>query len=173
MADKFYSWDEYIRLNEKLVATVAKSGWEFDSILCLSRGGMRPGDFFSRVYDMPLAILSTSSYREAKGTVQSELDIAETITGVSRLEGRVLLVDDMVDSGKTIKEVIEVLKQRYPEITEIRVAVLWYKSHSVLKPDWYVEFLPDNPWIHQPFEMYDAMGKDKIIELVEGAEKTE
>ena len=73
MADKFYSWDDYIRLNEKLVATVAKSGWEFDNILCLSRGGMRPGDFFSRVYDMPLAILSTSSSREAKGTVQSTL----------------------------------------------------------------------------------------------------
>ncbi len=171
MADKFYSWDEYIRLNEKLVATVAKSGWEFDSILCLSRGGMRPGDFFSRVYDMPLAILSTSSYREAKGTVQSDLDIAECVTGVSRLEGRVLLVDDMVDSGKTIKEVVQVLKQRYPEITEIRVAVLWYKSHSVLKPDWYVEFLPDNPWIHQPFECYDGMGKEKIIELVDEREK--
>lgn len=171
MADKFYSWDDYIRLNEKLVATVAKSGWEFDNILCLSRGGMRPGDFFSRVYDMPLAILSTSSYREAKGTVQSTLDIAECVTGVSRLEGRVLLVDDMVDSGKTIKEVIEVLKQRYPEITEIRVAVLWYKSHSVSKPDWYVEYLPDNPWIHQPFESYDGMGKEAIIKLVDSYEE--
>lgn len=171
MADKFYSWDDYIRLNEKLVATVAKSGWEFDNILCLSRGGMRPGDFFSRVYDMPLAILSTSFYREAKGTVQSTLDIAECVTGVSRLEGRVLLVDDMVDSGKTIKEVIEVLKQRYPEITEIRVAVLWYKSHSVLKPDWYVEYLPDNPWIHQPFESYDGMGKEAIIKLVDSYEE--
>ena len=171
MADKFYSWDDYIRLNEKLVATVAKSGWEFDNILCLSRGGMRPGDFFSRVYDMPLAILSTSSYREAKGTVQSTLDIAECVTGVSRLEGRVLLVDDMVDSGKTIKEVIEVLKQRYPEITEIRVAVLWYKSHSVLKPDWYVEYLPDNPWIHQPFESYDGMGNEAIIKLVDSYEE--
>lgn len=171
MADKFYSWDDYIRFNEKLVATVAKSGWEFDNILCLSRGGMRPGDFFSRVYDMPLAILSTSSYREAKGTVQSTLDIAECVTGVSRLEGRVLLVDDMVDSGKTIKEVIEVLKQRYPEITEIRVAVLWYKSHSVLKPDWYVEYLPDNPWIHQPFESYDGMGKEAIIKLVDSYEE--
>lgn len=171
MADKFYSWDDYIRLNEKLVATVAKSGWEFDNILCLSRGGMRPGDFFSRVYDMPLAILSTSSYREAKGTAQSTLDIAECVTGVSRLEGRVLLVDDMVDSGKTIKEVIEVLKQRYPEITEIRVAVLWYKSHSVLKPDWYVEYLPDNPWIHQPFESYDGMGKEAIIKLVDSYEE--
>ena len=59
MADRYYSWDAYIDLNERLVAKVAESDWQFDSILCLSRGGMRPGDFFSRVYDMPLAILAT------------------------------------------------------------------------------------------------------------------
>ena len=106
MADRYYSWDAYIDLNERLVAKVAESGWQFDSILCLSRGGMRPGDFFSRVYDMPLAILATSSYREKAGTVQSDLDIAECITGVSELSGKVLLVDDMVDSGKTIREVV-------------------------------------------------------------------
>ena len=43
MSDISYTWEEYIDLNEKLVAMVAKSGWQFDSILCLSRGGMRPG----------------------------------------------------------------------------------------------------------------------------------
>ncbi len=170
MSDIAYTWDEYIDLNERLVCNVAESGWAFDSLLCLSRGGMRPGDFFSRVYDMPLAILATSSYREAKGTVQSDLDIADCITGVSELKGRVLLVDDMVDSGKTIKEVVAHLKNRYPEITEIRVAVLWYKAHSVLKPDWYVEYLEDNPWIHQPFECYDALGPEALIARVKAKE---
>ena len=77
-----------------------------------------------------------------------------------------LLVDDMVDSGKTIREVVRHLKERYPAITEIRVAVLWYKAHSVLVPDWYVEYLEDNPWIHQPFECYDALGPAKLIERV-------
>ncbi len=168
MSDIAYTWDEYIDLNEKLVALVAESGWPFESLLCLSRGGMRPGDFFSRVYDMPLAILATSSYREERGTVQSELDISECITGMRELRGRVLLVDDMVDSGKTIREVIAHLKRRFPKITEIRVAVLWYKAHSVLRPDWYVEYLPDNPWIHQPFECYDALGAEKLLERVRG-----
>ena len=147
MADRHYSWDAYIDLNERLVAKVAESGWQFDSILWL-------------------AILATSSYREKAGTVQSDLDIAECITGVSELSGKVLLVDDMVDSGKTIREVVRHLKERYPAITEIRVAVLWYKAHSVLVPDWYVEYLEDNPWIHQPFECYDALGPEKLIERV-------
>ena len=99
MSDITYSWNEYIRLNEELVYKVAKSGWQFDCLICLSRGGMRPGDFFSRIYGKPLAVLATSSYREAKGTVQSNLDIAECMTGLAELKGKVLLVDDMVDSG--------------------------------------------------------------------------
>lgn len=165
-----YNWDEYIALNEKLVANVAKSGWQFDTLLCLSRGGMRPGDFFSRVYDKPLAILATSSYREAKGTVQAELNIAKYITGCEELTGRVLLVDDMVDSGVTIRDVIKHLKAAHPKITEIRVAVLWWKGHSVIKPDWYVEYFEDCPWISQPFETYDGLGTDGIIKRVETRE---
>ena len=89
------NWQQYIDLCERLVARVAESGWEFDSLLCLARGGMRPGDFFSRIYSKPLAIMTTSSYREAAGTVQGDLDIAKYITGVSDLKGKLLLVDDL------------------------------------------------------------------------------
>ena len=41
---------------------------------------MRPGDILSRVFDKPLAIMSTSSYRSDAGTVQGKLDIARYIT---------------------------------------------------------------------------------------------
>ena len=167
MSDITYSWNEYIRLNEELVYKVAKSGWQFDCLICLSRGGMRPGDFFSRIYGKPLAVFATSSYREAKGTVQSNLDIADCMTGLAELKGKVLLVDDMVDSGKTIQEVVAHLKKRYPAITEIRVAVLWWKAHSVLKPDWHCVYFEDSPWIHQPFECYDDLGAEAFIEAIE------
>ena len=151
MSDITYSWNEYIRLNEELVYKVAKSGWQFDCLICLSRGGMRPGDFFSRIYGKPLAVLATSSYREAKGTVQSNLDIAECMTGLAELKGKVLAH----------------LKKRYPAITEIRVAVLWWKAHSVLKPDWHCVYFEDSPWIHQPFECYDDLGAEAFIEAIE------
>jgi hypothetical protein len=38
-----------------------------------------------------------------------------------------------------------------------KTAVLWWKACSVFKPDFYVEYLADNPWIHQPFEVYDNL----------------
>ena len=72
----YVSWDEYHMLIERLALKVSSSGWAFDQILCLARGGMRPGDVLSRVFDKPLGIMSTSSYRAEAGTIQGRLDIA-------------------------------------------------------------------------------------------------
>lgn len=169
MKDLYVTWDEYHRLIERLGLAIHESGWQFDSLLCLARGGLRVGDILSRVYDMPLAILAASSYREAAGRSQGALDIGEYITMTQgELRGGLLLVDDLVDSGVTLSRVVEHLRQRYPAITEVRTAVLWYKACSAFKPDYYVEYLPTNPWIHQPFEVYDAMGPQKLAARVRG-----
>jgi hypoxanthine phosphoribosyltransferase len=156
--DLWVSWDEYHRAIEKLALQVHESGWKFDQVLCLARGGLRPGDIFSRIFDVPLAILSTSSYREDAGTVRGDLDIARYITMTKgALAGKVLLVDDLVDSGVTLEKVQHHLKENFPEVTEIKSAVIWCKGCSSIKPDFYLEHLPTNPWIHQPFEEYDGL----------------
>ncbi|HLU15543.1 MAG TPA: phosphoribosyltransferase [Burkholderiaceae bacterium] len=156
--DLWISWDDYHRLIEQLALQIHESGWKFDKILCLARGGMRVGDVISRIFDVPLGILATSSYREAAGTLQGQLDIAQYIT-ITRgsLDGAVLLIDDMVDTGLTFNRVFEHLLREFPAITELRSAVLWWKGHSQAVPDYYVEKLPTNPWIHQPFEDYDSL----------------
>jgi hypoxanthine phosphoribosyltransferase len=73
------------------------------------------------------------------------------------LSGNVLLVDDLVDSGVTLARVQQHLKERYPAVTSVRSAVLWYKACSKVKPDYHAQYLPTNPWIHQPFEAWDAV----------------
>jgi hypoxanthine phosphoribosyltransferase len=160
----YVSYDEYHNLIEKLAIKIHKSGWDFDTILCLARGGMRPGDILSRVFDKPLAIMSTSSYRADAGTVQGHLDIAKYITTPKgEIAGRVLLVDDLADSGLTLHSVMTSLKSNYKPITELRSAVIWTKAMSSFAPDYCVEFLPTNPWIHQPFESYDSMRPVQLL----------
>jgi hypoxanthine phosphoribosyltransferase len=160
----YVSYDEYHNLIEKLAIKVFQSGWEFDTILCLARGGMRPGDILSRVFDKPLAIMSTSSYRSDAGTVQGNLDIAHYITTPKgEIAGKVLLVDDLADTGHTLNAVIHQLKNNYKPITELRSAVIWSKAVSTFVPDYCVDFLPTNPWIHQPFEGYDSMSPEQLI----------
>ncbi len=158
----YVSWDEYHLLTERLALKVHASGWEFDQILCLARGGMRPGDVLSRVFDKPLAIMSTSSYRAEAGTIQGRLDMAKYITmPKGDLSGRVLLVDDLADTGVTLQAVVERLRGM-PAIRELRAAVLWVKGVSTYTPDYYCEKLPTSPWIHQPFEEYDNLRPDGL-----------
>lgn len=152
------SWDDYHRAIEALAIKVHASGWQFDQVLCLARGGLRPGDVFSRLFKVPLAILSTSSYREAAGTMQGELDIGSHITSTAGpLSGNILLLDDLVDSGVTLQKVQAHLALHFPLVTAVKSAVIWYKACSVMEPDFYLEYLTDSPWIHQPFEAYDAL----------------
>ena len=161
----YVSYDEYHNLIEKLAIKIHQSGWEFDTILCLARGGMRPGDILSRIFDKPLAIMSTSSYRADAGTRQGTLDIARFITTPKgEIAGKVLLVDDLADTGHTLHAVIELLKTSYAPISELRSAVLWTKGVSTFAPDYSVEYLPTNPWIHQPFEGYDSMRPAQLLE---------
>ncbi|MBN9461906.1 MAG: phosphoribosyltransferase [Burkholderiales bacterium] len=158
MNDLHVSWDEYHRLIERLALQVWESGWSFDAVVCLARGGLRIGDVFSRLFDKPLGVLFTSSYRADAGTRRDALLIGEHLASARPLPGpRWLLVDDLVDSGETLLHVLPALRERHARLHEIRSAVLWRKGASVATPDYFVEHLPANPWIHQPFEEYDHM----------------
>lgn len=157
------TWDEYNRLVERLALTVYESGYRFNQIICIARGGLRVGDVLSRIYEQPLAILSTHSYTSEGGTIRGDLVIAEHMTMTSpKLGQRVLLVDDMVDSGHTLEKVVATLPVRFPQITSMKTAVLWWKACSVFRPDFHVDYLPDNPWIHQPFEIYDTLRPEAL-----------
>ncbi len=170
MSDLHVTWDQYNTLVERLALIVHDSGYDFNQIICIARGGLRVGDVLSRIYERPLAILSTHSYSAEGGTVRGELVIAEHMTMTSpRLGERVLLVDDMVDSGKTLELVYRTLPQRFRNIAECRTAVLWWKACSTFKPDFHVEYLPDNPWIHQPFEVYDTLRPSELKARLERA----
>jgi hypoxanthine phosphoribosyltransferase len=158
MSDLFVTWSDYHETIEKLAAHIYRSDWEFNQIVCLAKGGLRVGDILARIYDVPLAILSTSSYRSGNRS-RSTLVFSRDLTMTTpNLGSHVLLVDDLVDSGITLQKTIPWLDRHYGfYIEEVRTAVLWYKACSVIKPDYYVDYLPDNPWIHQPFEKYEEM----------------
>ncbi|MDR2990846.1 MAG: phosphoribosyltransferase domain-containing protein, partial [Burkholderiaceae bacterium] len=84
-------------------------------------------------------------------------------TPQGQIAGRVLLVDDLADTGVTLQAVVERLRSSYPPITELRSAVIWSKGCSAFKADYAVEDLPTDPWIHQPFENYDTMTPEKLL----------
>ncbi|MFM2060599.1 MAG: hypothetical protein RLZZ507_269 [Cyanobacteriota bacterium] len=166
MSDLYISWSDYHHKIEKLAVKIYQSDWEFNQIVCLARGGLRVGDILSRIYNQPLAILATSSYSGAGKQERGGLIVSPHLTMTTdRLGSRILLVDDLVDSGVTLQQTIPWLKANSEFlIAEIRTAVIWYKACSVIAPDYYTDYLPDNPWIHQPFEIYEHITPKELAE---------
>jgi hypoxanthine phosphoribosyltransferase len=164
------NWAQYYRLIEQLALQIHQSGYAFDSLVCLARGGLRVGDVISRIFQRPLAVLTVSSYREAAGRQRGSLRIAAAISSIdAQLRGRVLLVDDLADSGETLTGVVQTLRERFTGISELRTAVIWLKGCSQFRPDYFVSHLPDSPWIHQPFEVYDDLRPDELARRLSDA----
>ncbi|MBS3029578.1 MAG: phosphoribosyltransferase [Dolichospermum sp. DET50] len=166
MSDLYISWSDYHHKIEQLAVKIYQSDWQFNQIVCLARGGLRVGDILSRIYNQPLAILSTSSYNDADKHERSNLIISHQLTMTSEnLGSRILLVDDLVDSGITLQQTIPWLNSySQSPIEEIRTAVIWYKACSAIVPDYQVDYLADNPWIHQPFEHYENITPAELAE---------
>jgi len=159
MPDLHISWEEYHNKTEELAVKVHADGWEFNQVVCIAKGGMRVGDVFARIFNVPLAILSVESYRgdgvkNQRGAITFSRDLAKTSPNIG---SKVLLVDDLADSGITLKKSIDWLQHFYGFYLEeqVRTAVLYYKAASSFKPDYYIDYLKDSPWIHMPFERYE------------------
>ena len=164
-ADLYITWNQYHRLIESLAVQLYESDWTFDQILCLARGGLRIGDILSRLFNRPLAVLSASSYYGKDAKLRGSVRISPTLTlSENRLGDHILVVDDLVDSGETLLQTSTWLEQQYQlDPQNYRTAVLWYKECSRVGPDFYVDYLPDNPWIHQPFETYEHHSLDVLV----------
>ena len=105
-AHLYVNWSDYSDAIERLAVAIDDSGWSLNQIVCIARGGLRVGDSLSRMFKIPLAIISTQSYTGDAGNVRSELKIAKHMTmTTASLGDRVLLVDDLVDSGFTLEAV--------------------------------------------------------------------
>jgi len=154
------SWQDYHRKTEELAIQVSDSGWDFNQVVCIAKGGLRVGDVFARIFDLPLAILSVESYKgtgtkNQQGAITFSRDLAKT---TPNLGSRVLLVDDLVDTGVTLEKTIAWLNHFYGfYLDEVRTAVIWQKATSTFKPDYKIDYLDTSPWIHMPFEKYEEM----------------
>lgn len=162
MTDLYVTWSEYHHKIEKLAVKIHKSNWHFNHIVCLAKGGLRVGDILCRLYDKPLAIMSTASYRGKNNRQRGEIEFSQHLSTIEPLGDRILLVDDLVDSGVSLTQSLNWLKNKYSHISDIRTAVIWYKSISTAIPDYYIDYLPNNPWIHQPFEIYEQTNIKKL-----------
>ena len=156
-AELVVSWEQYNRLIERLAVMIHEHGCRFEQVVALSRGGLRVGDVISRLFDRPLVVMAASSYSQGGDRQQGDLRMGQGLAHTcDSLGPNLLLVDDLADSGKTLAASSDWLMTRIRPVS-LTTAVLWRKQHCRLHPDIWVVELPSNPWILQPFEIYERL----------------
>lgn len=112
-----------------------KIDWEFDAIVAIARGGLCIAQFLGEYYDMrSVYSINTIGYNDTEKLEQVEVFNIPQF----RAEKSVLIVDDIVDSGDTLREVLNVLQKEYPQVT-FKTASLFYKKSAKIVPHWYVK----------------------------------
>ena len=79
--------------------------------------------------------------------------------------GKILLCDDLSDTGITLNKSVDWLRNYRPikdKIEDIKTATLWKKKKSTFEADYCAVRLADNPWIVQPFEHYEEIRIEDI-----------
>ena len=135
MADKLIiDWKEYNQIVEKLAIQIYKSGYEPNLLIGIMRGGAPIIDVLSRVFKLKCAYLAVESYSgEGVEDQQGDLVFAREISSIANANDfkKVLLVDDLSDTGLTLNRSIEWLKNYKPinkHIEQIKTACLWKKK---------------------------------------------
>jgi uncharacterized protein len=148
-AREMLSWESFGSASRELAEQVAASGFVPDVIMAIARGGLFIAGALG--YDLDVKNLHVVNVEFYTG-VDERLDMPVMLPPVpaaAALAGaRVLIADDVADTGETLKLVHDFCRDH---VAEARIAVIYEKPRSLVKCD-YVWRRTDL-WIEFPWSM--------------------
>jgi hypoxanthine phosphoribosyltransferase len=171
----FVRADDLLRDSFELAAAIHKSGYRPEILLVLWRGGTPVGvavhEFllYKGIVTYHTAV-KAMSYVGIDQRIEPRVEHLEPVLEDIRPGQRVLIIDDIFDTGCTVRHVRDRLR---PRTSEIRVATLYYKpgnNRTDIVPDFYLR--ETNRWIVFPHELVDLTAEDirtkdpRLVELL-------
>lgn len=139
MEKLYYSYELFKEDTQKLVDKCRD--FEPEILLAVARGGLTLSHLMAQALNMRNLYTLNSIHYE--GELKLDTFNIFNIPDVSHAK-KVLIVDDIVDSGETMREILKVLREKFPTV-EFKLATLFYKKTAVLQPDYTVR--EANQWI--------------------------
>jgi len=141
------SWGKFENLTERLVEKIPQN--RFDYLLCISSGGLVLGKLVSDYLNLPLGVIAASAYKKGEKKPRDNKVIIGNTAIIKPIEGRVLLLDDLVQTGLTMSEVYNHIRKNN-KIKTLQTGVLYKKPQTIFQPDYWVE--ETSRWIVFPYE---------------------
>lgn len=131
-----YTWRDYNRDLERIYNYLANK--KIKTFVGIAKGGLILGVHLANLLNVPLAIVSVKSYQDREKMGNHYISLcAHTF-----IEPPVYVVDDIVDSGLTMKTILDCLEQYNPKCITI-----FYKPKSVIKPNFFCREVENHVWV--------------------------
>lgn len=149
------TWHKSYELATKLARKIKLSNYKPEVVIAIGRGGFTPARIicdFLNVTELASVRIEHWHAAELKKEVKLRTPLAVNITGK-----RVLIVDDITDTGETLEVAVAHLRARGAK--ELRTAVLQHKVVSKFEPDYIAHKIKKWRWIIYPWAIYEDLGR--------------
>lgn len=143
------SWESATdSLRNTLSRQINESGFKPDILIAISRGGLVPARILSDSLNVPLLYTIRISFYSSVGARKENPEVTQPLS-VDISGKKVLVIDDISDSGKSLVLAKEYLSKLNP--AEIKTATIHLKHESIFKPDYFCK--TTETWIVYPWEI--------------------
>jgi hypoxanthine phosphoribosyltransferase len=151
---KHLTWEEVERDCFCIYGDMVEIGYKPDYIIGLMKGGVVPARIFADYFGVRFDFYTWNvSLYNGINTKENELKIGEF--NVDLRDKKVLIIDDIWDSGVTMNGVLDYLETDDDSNMQIKTATLFLREGSRERPDHYCEIAPSNDWIVFPWEKFE------------------
>ncbi len=146
------TWDKIYEFLLSLAEKIREDDFKPDVIVGVSRGGWLPARVMSDLLENPEIANVKAEFYLGVAQTKGEPLITQPVS-VSVMDKEVLLMDDVADTGKSLRLVKSHLKEK--GATEVKIATIYYKPWSVVIPDYYEK--ETTSWIIFPWERKETI----------------
>ena len=141
------SWELFGQAHDELAQQIADSDFSPEVLVAVARGGMLPGGALTYSLGVKLTdAINVEFYTDVNETLADPILLAPLLDTDSIRGRRILVVDDVADSGRTLALVLKLLRGFG---AEVRSAVLYTKPRTVVQPDF--SWRTTDKWIVFPW----------------------
>ncbi|HDD70426.1 MAG TPA: phosphoribosyltransferase [Candidatus Bathyarchaeota archaeon] len=148
------SWDTIYEMLLYLADKINQDRFKPDVIVGVSRGGWPPARVLSDLLDNPNLANVRAEFYLGVAETKGEPVLTQPVS-VSVADKRVLIVDEVADTGKSLRLVREHIVEQ--GACEVKIATVYYKPWSVVKPDYYAK--ETSRWVVFPWEIKETVKK--------------
>ena len=132
-AREVLSWELFGSASRELAQSIADSGFRPDIVIAIARGGLLPAGALAYALGTKAAgTLNVEFYTDVEQRLEEPVVLAPALDAPSLAGKRVLVVDDVSDSGRTLRLVVDIIRNAG---ADVRSACLYSKPGTVLEPD--------------------------------------